>query len=102
MVSTLVLILANVLFLNKFRLLKTADHLRRVSDSNAAGRNVLHHDTSRTDRDIVPDGHPGQDGHAAPDPHIITNRDRLSPLLTGVSFDWISAVAGRVPRPPAP
>ena len=69
------------------------DDMTWIADRHYVGRDILGHDRSGTDGYIVSDGDSRKDCDAAADPYIVADGNRFSPLVAGVPFDWVSAMA---------
>ena len=72
------------------------DHSTRISDRDHIRRDVLGNHRPGTDSNVIPYRDPRKNGHASSDPDIVTDSHRLRPLPARVSFDRISAMAGRI------
>ena len=68
--------------------------LARVADCHCAVRDVLRDYRSGPDGDVVAYSDSGENSYAAPDPNVIAYCHRLGPLIPGVPFDGVGAVAG--------
>ena len=71
-------------------------HPTRIADRDHIRRDVLGNHRPGTDSNVIPYRDPGKNGHASPDPDIVTDSHRLRPFPARVSFDRISAMAGRI------
>ena len=68
--------------------------MARIADRHYVRWDILGYDRPGTDGYVVADGDPRKNSDAAADPYVIADGDRLRPLVAGVPFDWVSAMAG--------
>ena len=70
------------------------NYLARIADRHYVRWDILGYDGSGTDGYVITDGDSRKNSDAAADPYVIADGDRLRPLVAGVPFDWVSAMAG--------
>ena len=68
--------------------------MARIADRHYVRWDILGYDRPGTDGYVVADGDSRKNSDAAADPYVIADGDRLRPLVAGVPFDWVSAMAG--------
>ena len=70
------------------------DDMARIADCHYVSWDVFGDDRSGTDGNVVSYGDSGKDSDAAADPYVVADGNRFSPLVAGVPFDWVGAMAG--------
>lgn len=74
------------------------DDAAGIADSDGVGRDVVRDYRACADGTVVTDSDARKDGHRTAYPAVVADGDRLRPLLTGVAFHGVGAVAGGVDR----